>query len=301
MWILDWYWNSFLEQIIVKAENLLGYELIRPWAPHIVKGAFTLFIFLLIYETYLRIRKYIRSRKFIAESIPVEPPASETIDKNSEFIQQLESLKAPQQTIERLKREKKFYQLGEVYASMQRYKDAGWAFYKAGDLKRSATEYAKAGKTYLAAKILLKAGDPLQSAILLASIGKHKTAGKWLEKNGLKDEASFYWWDANYKDKAVKIWIDILQDPKLSTNQKTQMCNRIIQIIYKSGPNTIPEKFRKQLINLLVNQLIFEKRFSLAIDLLVRLGDLASAEKLKTLLAQNKFPTEKTPFTFPNA
>ncbi|MCX8065971.1 MAG: hypothetical protein N3G21_12515 [Candidatus Hydrogenedentes bacterium] len=288
MWVIDWYWNKFLEQIIVKAENLIGYELIRPWAPHIVKGIITLLILLLSYEIYLRIRKFIRSRKFIAESIPVEPPSSETVDKSSEFIQQLESLKAPKQTIERLKKEKKFQQLGEVYVSMQKHKEAGWAFYKAGELKRSATEYAKAGKTYLAAKILLQADEPLQSATLLASIGKHKTAAKWLEKYGFKEEASFYWWEANYKDKAIKIWLEVLQDPKVSMEQKTQMCNKIIQIIYNHGPNTIPDKFKKQLINSLVNHLIFEKRFSLAIDLLVKTGDLASAEKLKALLAPPK-------------
>jgi len=88
VWILDWYWNKFLENLILRAENLFGYELIRPWAPHIVKGAITFFIVLLIYEIYLRIRKFIRSRKFIAESIPVIPPSSETVDKNSDFIQQ---------------------------------------------------------------------------------------------------------------------------------------------------------------------------------------------------------------------
>ncbi len=289
MWIIDWYWNIFLERLILWGEDFLGYELIRPWAPNVVKWVLTLFIVLSIYEVYLRIGKYIRSRRFIAESMPVVPPSSETVDKGSDFIQQLESLKAPQQTIERLKKEKRYRQLGEVFVSMQKYKEAGWAFYKAGDLKRSATEYAKAGKTYLSAKLLLKAGEPLQSATLLASIGKYKTAAKWLEKSGYEVEASFYWWDAGYKDKAIRTWMETLQSSRVSVEIKSVICNKVIQIIFNSGISALPDKSRKELVGVLLDQLMFEKRFDLAIDLALRSGDLQTAEKIKRALRKSVF------------
>jgi len=278
--IFYWYWNEFLGKIISKAEDIIGYELIEPWAPIVVKGAITFFIFLLIYEIYLRIRRFWKRQKFISESTPVVPPSSETVDKNSEFIQQLESLKAPQQTIERLKKEKKYDQLGEVYVSMQKYKEAGWAFEKAGMLKRSATEYAKAGYTEYSAKLLMKANEYQQAVQLLVSIGKTKKAGKWMEKRGKLDTASFLWWEAGYYKKAVYLWLKWLDTLSNNPQEKSSFFNKIIQYIYKDGIDNIPEKYRKSLLETLSEQMVLEKRYDLAIDLLRKCGENHKAEML---------------------
>lgn len=280
MKIVDWYWNDFLGKIISTVEDIVGYELIEPWAPIIVKGAITFFILLLFYEIYLRMSRFWRRRKFISESTPVVPPSSETVDKNSEFIQQLESLKAPQQTIERLKKEKKYEQLGEVYVSMQKYKEAGWAFEKAGILKRSATEYAKAGYTEYAAKLLIKANEPQQAVQLLVSIGKTKKAGKWMEKQGMLDTASFLWWEAGYYKRAVLLWLKWIDTLSNKTQEKSVFFNKIIQYIYKDGIDNIPEKYRKSLLELLSQQMILEKRYDLAVDLLRKCGEHQKAERL---------------------
>lgn len=280
MKIFYWYWNDFLGKIISKVEDIVGYELIEPWAPLVVKGAITFFILLLFYEVYLRISKFWRRRNFIAESTPVVPPSSETVDKKSEFIQQLESLKAPQQTIERLKKEKKYDQLGEVYVSMQKYKEAGWAFEKAGMFKRSATEYAKAGYTEYAAKLLMKANEPQQAIQLLVSIGKTKKAGKWMEKQGMLDTASFLWWEAGYHTKAVSLWLKWIDTLSNKPPEKSVFFNKIIQYIYKDGIDNIPEKYRKSLLEPLSQQMILEKRYDLAIDMLRKCGELQKAEVL---------------------
>ncbi|HOK08070.1 MAG TPA: hypothetical protein PLJ10_00245 [Candidatus Hydrogenedens sp.] len=280
MKFINWYWNTFLDKVINTVENYIGYELIEPWAPIIVKGTITFLIFLLFYEIYLRIRRFWRNRKFIAESTPVIPPASETIDKQSEFIQELESLKAPQQTIERLKKEKKFEQLGEVYVSMQKYKEAGWAFEKAGMLKRSATEYAKAGYTVYSAKLLLKAGEPEQCANLLVSIGKTKKAAQWLEKKNYLEMASFLWWEAGYYERAIRIWLNLMNNLPTNSTQKSNLCNKIVQHIYKTGINIIPEKYKKLLLEPLSQQMILEKRYDLAVDLLRQCGEQQKAQLL---------------------
>ncbi len=275
-----WYWDTFLEKIITKAEDIIGYELIEPWAPIIVKGAITFFILLLFYEIYLRFRKFWRSRKFIAESTPVIPPSSETVDKQSEFIQELESLKAPQQTIARLKKEKRYDQLGEVYVSMQKYKEAGWAFEKAGMLKRAATEYAKAGYTEYAAKLLLRANEPQQAVNLLVSIGKTKKAGRWIEKSGLLDIAGFLYWEAGYYKKAVLLWLKWMEEVSNKPQKKSAFYNKIIQHIYKDGIHKIPEGYRKALLEPLSQEMILEKRYDLAIDLLRNCGEHQKAEML---------------------
>jgi len=278
--VFYWYWNEFLGKIISKTEDITGYELIEPWAPIVVKGAITFFILLLIYEIYLRIYKFWRRREFISESTPVIPPSSETVDKESEFIQQLESLKAPQQTIERLKKEKKYDQLGEVYVSMQKYKEAGWAFEKAGMLKRAATEYAKAGKTEYSAKLLLRANEPQQAVQLLVSIGKTKKAGKWLEREGKLDIASFLWWEVGYYKRAVSLWLKWMNTLNNNPQEKAIFFNKIIQYIYKNGIHNIPDKYKKSLLEPLSQQMILEKRYDLAIDLLKNCGEHQKAEML---------------------
>ncbi|HOV32779.1 MAG TPA: hypothetical protein PLX23_05390 [Candidatus Hydrogenedens sp.] len=280
MKIFSWYWNDVLGKIISTVENYIGYELIEPYAPTVVKSVITFLIFLILYEIYLRIRKFWRSRKFISESTPVVLPSSETVDEKSEFIQELESLKAPQQTIERLKREKKFDQLGEVYVSMQKYKEAGWAFKKAGMLKRAATEYAKAGKTVYAAKLLLKANEPNQAAQLLIGIGKISKAARWLEKKGILDTASFLWWESKHYKKAVLLWLKLLDTLSNQPQEKRELCNKIIQQIYKIGLNNIPEEYKKPLSEVLSQQMILEKRYDLAIDLLKNCGEQQKAQVL---------------------
>lgn len=280
MKIFSWYWNDVLGKIISTVENYIGYELIEPYAPTVVKSVITFLIFLLIYEIYLRIHKFWRSKKFISESTPVVLPSSETVDEKSEFIQELESLKAPQQTIERLKKEKKFDQLGEVYVSMQKYKEAGWAFKKAGMLKKAATEYAKAGKTVYAAKLLLKANEPNQAAQLLVSIGKTGKAARWLERKGILDKASFLWWESKHYKKAVQLWLKLLDTLSTNPQEKKELCNKIIQQIYKIGINSIPEEYKKPLLEVLSQQMILEKRYDLAIDLLKNCGEHQRAQAL---------------------
>lgn len=288
MKFFDWYWNDFLEKIITRAEDIVGYELIEPWGPYIVKGVITFFILLLIYEMYLRIRRFWRSRKFMAESTPVVPPSSERVDQQSEFIQQLESLKAPQQTIERLIKEKKYDQLGEVYVSMQKYKEAGWAFEKAGLLKRAATEYAKAGKTEYAAKLLLRANEPQQAVQLLVSINQTKKAGKWLEKKGFLDMASFIWWDLGYYKRAVVLWLKWLKQISNNPQEKSAFCNKIVQYIYKDGLHLLPKKYKVSLLMNLSQQMIQEKRYDLAVDLLRNCGEYKKAEKLLQEINKNR-------------
>jgi tetratricopeptide (TPR) repeat protein len=285
--IFSWYWDDVLGKIISTVENYIGYELIEPYAPTIVKSVVTFLIFLFLYEIYLRIRKFWRSRKFISESTPVVLPSSETVDKKSEFIQELESLKAPQQTIERLKKEKKYNQLGEVYVSMQKYKEAGWAFQKAGMLKRAATEYAKAGKTTYAAKLLLKANEPSQAAQLLVGIGKTGKAARWLERKGISDTASFLWWESKYYKKAVSLWLKLLDTLSTHPEERRELCNKIIQQIYKTGLTNIPEKYKKPLLEALSQQMILEKRYDLAIDLLKNCGEHQKAQALLQQLSRN--------------
>lgn len=286
MRLFSWYWDDILGRVILYGEEITGYELIEPWGPLGVKIGITLVLLLICYEIYLRIRQFYRRRKFISESTPVVPPSSATIDQQSEFIQELESLKAPEQTIERLKKEKKYDQLGEVYVSMQRFKEAGWAFEKAGNLKRSATEYAKAGKTIYAAKLLLRANEPQQCAQLLKSIGKTKKAARWIERYGDKELASILWWEAGYYNKSVCLWLDLLQSSEMPEEKKNRLANQILTLIYNNPSASISEKDKKSLFNILSSRLIQEKRFDVAIDLLRRCGEIEKANQLILFLTR---------------
>jgi tetratricopeptide (TPR) repeat protein/predicted Ser/Thr protein kinase len=184
MWVLLWYWDGLLGIPLRWLNQYLEIDVATPWKVQAWKVGFSVALLLFAYEIYLRIWRFNRRRLMLKDSTPVAPPESASLAKDTEFMETLEAVKAPEQTIAALKKAKRYDRLGEIYVALTRHKEAAWAFQKAGDLKRSAIELAKAGKTLKAAKVLEKAGDHATAARFYAEKGKHLKAARALRQAG---------------------------------------------------------------------------------------------------------------------
>ncbi|MGC9053824.1 MAG: hypothetical protein ACP5KS_08060, partial [Candidatus Hydrogenedens sp.] len=108
----------------------------------------------------------------------------------------------------------------------------------------------------------------------------------WLEKKGILDTASFLWWEAGYYKRAVSLWLKWMNILANNPQEKAIFLNKIIQYIYKDGIHNIPDKYKKSLLEPLSNQMILEKRYDLAIDLLRNCGEHQKADMLLNQLTK---------------
>lgn len=173
---LGLYWNGLLQRPLSWIEQAFNLNPQIGWKATLWKGFFTFLILLLVYETFLRIRAIIRKKQMKEKMQDIIPKDAAYVNKDPRFTEQLEAAQHPEQIIQSLKKQKQWARLGEVYAALNRNKEAAWAYRKAGDKQRAAMELAKAGKTLAAARLLEKAGDHATAARFYAEKRRFKRA-----------------------------------------------------------------------------------------------------------------------------
>lgn len=181
---LNFFWNGLLARPVVWIERAFNLEPQTGWKAAAWKGFFVFLILLLIYEIFLRIRAAHRKRKMKEKMQDVIPKDAAYINKDPRFTEKLEAAQHPEETIQTLRKEKQWARLGEVYAALNRNKEAAWAYRKAGEKKRAAMELAKAGKTVAAARMLEKAGEHATAARFYVEKRKFKQAIRAFQNAG---------------------------------------------------------------------------------------------------------------------
>ncbi|MBX7257092.1 MAG: protein kinase [Candidatus Hydrogenedentes bacterium] len=101
-----------------------------------------------------------------------------------EFTQNIEAAQNLESTIKPLKKDRNWVRLAEVYASLNKHKEAAKYYKKAGQRLKSAESLAKAGYTAKAAQMLAKEGEFDTAARLFTEIGKHGDAAAALMRAG---------------------------------------------------------------------------------------------------------------------
>lgn len=174
------YWNEWLEWPLTQLRHM-GMDLDEKSSHLIYRIVVTLVLLLVILEILLRIkrtlkwifRKKEREGEIVVEKLPA---------KDLSFIESVEAARDLEKTIDSLKRGKQYLRMAEIYASLNRHKEAAYWFGKAGERKRSAMEWALAGKTRKAAGLLMTEGDFVTAARFYLEIGKPLHAANALMK-----------------------------------------------------------------------------------------------------------------------
>ena len=174
------YWNEWLKWPLTQLRNM-GMDLDEKGSHLIYKIVVTLALLLVLLEILLRIkrtlkwlfRKKEREGAIIVDKLPA---------KDLGFVESVEAARDLEKTIASLKRGKQYLRMAEIYASLNRHKEAAYWFGKAGERKRSAMEWALAGKTRKAAGLLMSEGDYATAARFYLEIGKPLNAAKALVK-----------------------------------------------------------------------------------------------------------------------
>lgn len=279
--IFGWYWYGLLDQPLRFLESVLGLEAQTGWREWAWKGGFTFLALLLGYEVYLRIRMYLRRRNLMKDMMPAAPKDVAHLSSNTEFTEKLEAVRAPEQTIAALKREKKYDRLGVVYASLNRHKEAAKAFKKAGDLKRAATELAKAGKTVAAARLLEKAGDLATSARFYAEKGKHLRAARLYSRLGDIPNAAAAYAKAGKPQEGVQAFLDYFRTTKDPLERQVQAADVCYPMLDNPAVREqIEEADRKALAVAVAQRFDAAQRSDLAAQLFRQNGDPGRAGEI---------------------
>ncbi len=185
MQLLDFYWNQFLDAFIRLFARWFNEGL--PFSDRvqvILKVALTLFILLAIYEIYLFFVHAMRRRRVRSEDLLDGTDNAFYGEKDTQFTQSLEAAKDLEGTVAPLKKAKRYDRIGEIYASVNRPKEAAKWYKKAGDKHRAAMELSKAGLTVQAARLLQKTGDHATAAHFFEEKGKYRQAAAAHAKAG---------------------------------------------------------------------------------------------------------------------
>ncbi len=182
MGIITFYWNTVLGfPLRFVNEELL--EKLPDWGVPCYKVCATLVLLLVLSDIFGRSKKVVR--KLLGKDRLVDLTEYEPYTvKNRKFVEELDAADHLEATIKPLIARKQYDRVAEVFASLNRWKEAGKWFAKAGDRKRAAEHLAKAGQTVKAAKLLLKAGEYTTAARFFAETGKHAAAARAYEKAG---------------------------------------------------------------------------------------------------------------------
>jgi tRNA A-37 threonylcarbamoyl transferase component Bud32 len=176
MSFLDFYWNGLLNIPLGWIETYLQINMSTGWKPLIFKIACTIGILLFFYELYLRIKDGRRRRRYDKELKEYNKIAGGTLSAEEKQVVK----DNPSGIIGRLKKERNYEKLGEVYRSLNRHKE-------------SAKAFARGGRYQDASEQWIKAGYPLKAADLLRKLGSHKAAGQhYLEKKRYRKAAKMF-------------------------------------------------------------------------------------------------------------
>jgi tetratricopeptide (TPR) repeat protein/predicted Ser/Thr protein kinase len=262
---------------LARAQAWFNADIDTPWKVLAWKVGFTIVILFVIYEVILRVSKLIRSYRERGDSMVPDVDAS-LIVKDTEFSSKLEALHAPEQTIAALKKAKKWAELGQVYTALTRFKDAAWAFRKAGDLSQSAMALAKAGKTVQAAKVLQKIGDHATAGRLFQEKKKFVPAARaFVDAGDLPSAGLAFAKGRRYTD-AVTTFNDYFAAGKDSVDRQAVAAEQCYQMLEDPAVQAkVPEEDRKHLTAEVARRFDAAQRNDLAAQLYLKGGDFVRA------------------------
>ncbi len=277
----DLYWNRLLGIPLGWIEHAFKLEEQAAWQKFAWKFGFSVALLLVLYEVYLRIQNARRSRHFRKGAAEVVPEEDSHPMKDAAFVNRIEAAKAPEQTIAALKKAKKWQQLAEVYAGLNRFKEAAWAWRKAGDLKRAAVELANSGNTAKAARWLEKAGDLPTAARFYSEIGDHKQAARLCRKlNDLPGLAKTQTLAEDFED-AAETWLQYFatsRDPLDAQVQAADLCFAFLRNTQAMAE--VPKDAAAKLFLAVAARFDAAGRSDLAAQLLRRAGHPAKAAEI---------------------
>lgn len=280
--IISWYWDGILDIPLARVDTWFHWDINTPWKVSCWKLGFTGAILLFFYNTYLFIQERLRRRRNRQEyKTGIREGSGAYLAKDTEFTEQLDAVTRPEQTIAALKKAKQYDRLAGVYASLNRHKEAGKTFRKAGDLKSAAAEYAKGGFTLKAAKLLLKAGDYGNAARFFAEKGKHLKAAKaYLKLNDMPNMACSYAKAGKIAEavSTFKEYFTSSRDEVKTQVQAAELCYAMLED--KMTRDEVEQADQRILAHAVAQRFEADQRGDLAAKLFRMTGDLARAGKV---------------------
>ena len=126
---LNWYWNGLLVWLLNLTEGWLGLSPQEGWAAFAWKTGFTVICLLPLYELYLQITNFVHDRR-IRRTMKGHEVHDPLKDKDQRFTEELDALKHPKATLEQLRKEKRYWRMGEILSAMNEPADAARWFAK---------------------------------------------------------------------------------------------------------------------------------------------------------------------------
>lgn len=280
--IWDAYWNRLLGAFLRVLEVWFNQgEYVSQWVAVTLKIVLTIVLLLAIYEIYLFFLRIVRKRRLRSETFLEGTNAAYYGDQDSQFVQSIEATKDLEGTIEPLKKAKRYDRVAEIYASLNRPKEAARWFRKAGDRKRAGMELAKAGLTVKAARMLMRAGEYHDAARFFDQTGRHKEAARAHEKTGDMTAAAAAFARAGRVNDAVKRFRDYFAsntDDGPGRVRAAEQCYAMLQDAKAAAK--IPPDAARELRRAVGECYASVQRNDLAARLFVESGDLGRAGEL---------------------
>ncbi|MBI2422053.1 MAG: protein kinase [Candidatus Hydrogenedentes bacterium] len=226
------FWNSTLDVPLNAIRSIFNVEIAGGWAENTTKAILSLLIVFLVLEVISRYRSYRRrqrNKSLLSDAIQEDARA---LNPDSTFIDGLEGAKNLDATIGPLKKNREYAKMAQVYASVNRPKDAAKWYKKAGDLRQSAMELAKAGYTVNAAKMLDRLGEHVTAGRFYAEKEYHVRAAKAFEKGGLHAEAAKAYIAAKKPALSAQMYVDYFKaapEPLERRAEAAQQCYAMLE------------------------------------------------------------------------
>ncbi len=276
---ISWYWDGILGKFLglIQQWFFKGQPLDPPW-PLVLKILLSIVILFVIYELYLYFLRIVRKRKLRDAVVLDGTTASPLGPQDSRFVQSIEATKDLEGTIEPLKRAKRYDRLGEIYASLNRPREAARWFRKAGDKRRAAMEWAKAGKTLKAARMLLRAGDYATAARFFAEKGKDMAAAKAYARLGDLPGAASAYAKAGRYPQAAAMFKNYFAQTRDGGDLQIKAADQCYTLLSETaGKDKLPEADRRALAEAVAARFEAAQRFDLAARLFMAAGDFNRA------------------------
>jgi hypothetical protein len=269
---MNWYWNGLLGWLLNRVEDSFGLAPQVGGAAIAWKTGFTLICLLPLYEVFLRVTNFLHGRRIrrTMKGHEVYDPQS---DKDLRFTEELDALKHPKQTLEQLRKEKRYGRMGEILSVMNEPAEAARWFVKNKQYDRAAQELAKSGHTWRAARLLWRCGDYGTAARFYREIGKMRWAAQGFERAGMVGDAALAWAKADKMDKALAAYTDYFSgtgDPPETQEQTANQCYQLLHdpaLSQKGDPD-----MRSALLVAVGERFLFAGRNALAAQLMAEAG-----------------------------
>jgi len=273
--ILRIYWDGFLGGPMGWLDRYLHFDVVTPWKVIFWKAILTVAFFTILYEVYLRIRLFMRKKDDLLADEEVD---AAYVQDDQKFAETLEAAQDLERTIGPLKKARKYDHLAQVYAALNKPKEAAKWFRKSGDPKRAAMEWAKAGRTLKAARLLRKAGDHATAARFFAEKGRHLQAAKSYAQMGDLSNAANAYAKAKKHEQAVGAFKEYFGTSKDEMPLQVKAAEHCLELLgNEAAKAALSDEERKELQTAVAQRFDAAQRNDLAARLFREAGQLVRA------------------------